>query len=48
MICCVVVCWRLLRSAAFLLCGAVVPLLPLLLWLLLKFMFLFSFSAETG
>jgi hypothetical protein len=37
------------RSAAFLLCGAVVlPLLPLLLLLLLKFMFLFSFSAVTG
>jgi hypothetical protein len=38
------------RCAAFLLCGAVwlLPLLSLLLWLLLKFMFLFSFSAETG
>jgi hypothetical protein len=39
----------MLRSAAFLLCGAVVlPLLPLQLLLLLKFMFLFYFFAVTG
>jgi len=46
----VVVCWRLLCCAAFVLCGAawLLPLLLLRLLLLLKLMFLFSFSAETG